>query len=99
MKRVITALCASALLATSPAWAHDGHGHDKHDDKYAEKAWKHERKAWEKEQKYWAKHGGYYDRGYAYYYPAPPVVERYYVAPAPYVPPSGAQVVFSFPLN
>src|SRR5688572_5686323 len=101
MKRFVTALFASALLATSPAWAGGGHGHGKHADKHAEKVWKKERKAWEKEQKYWAKHGRYHDAYVVnhYYYPPPPVVRPYYVEPVRYAPPPGLQVVVRLPLN
>jgi hypothetical protein len=88
MKRLMTALLASAVLAAAPAWAGGGHGHghDKHQDKWEQKAWKKDRKAWEKEQKHWAKHGGFREREVVnnYYYPAPPVVEhRYYVERSP----------------
>jgi hypothetical protein len=101
MKRFVTALFASALLATSPAWAGGGHGHDKDEDKHAGKEWKKERKAWEKEQKHWAKHGGRHDEYVVnhYYEPAPPVVYPYYAEPVRYSPPPALQVIVRLPLN
>ena len=103
MKRFVTALFASALLVTSPAWAGGGHGHGKH-DKHAEKEWKKERKAWEKEHKHRAKHGHHEPvvNHYYYpalpvvrhYYPAPPVIRHYYVEPVRYAPPPAGLQVF-----
>jgi hypothetical protein len=98
MKRLITALFASALVASSPAWAGGGHGHGhgKHGDKHAEKHWKKEHKAWEKAHKHWAKHGRHHEHHVVtqHYYPAPAVV--HYVEPVTYSPPPGVHVVFSF---
>ena len=96
MKRIVTALFAGALLATSPAWADRDHGHGKHWNKHAEKQWKKERKEWEKAHKHWAKHGHHHDTYVVnrYYYPAP-VAEPAYV----YAPPPGVQFVVRFPLN
>ena len=96
MKRLVTALFASLLVASSPAWAGGGHGHGhghgKHAGKHAEKEWKKERKEWRKEQKHWAKHGRHFeDRQVVHYYqPAPRVVEHhYYSYSAPtYAPPA-----------
>ena len=83
MKRILSAIFASLLLATAPAWAGGDHGNGKHHDKWEQKQWKKDRKAWEKEHKHWAKHGhAVREREVVnnYYYPAQPVVEhRYYV--------------------
>ena len=96
MKRLVTALLASLLFASSAGWAGGGHGHGhghgKHWNKHAEKEWKHERKAWKKEQKHWAKHGRHFDNREVvhYYQPAPRVVEHHhysYNAPV-YAPPA-----------
>lgn len=91
MKRLMSAVFASVLLATAPAFAGGGHGHDKHHDKWEQKQSKKDRKAWEKQQKHWAKH----DRGFRerevvnnYYYPAPQVVERRVYIERPYSPPA-----------
>jgi hypothetical protein len=96
MKKLITAIFAGALLATSPAWAHGGHGHDKHGDK-----------EWRKAQKHWAKHHGNMQRGHdhvdvvvvhQHVHAAPAVVHQSYVVRervvvAPPAPPPGVHVV------
>ena len=99
MKKIILTIFAAVLVASSPAWAGGGHGHDKHRDKHAEKQWK-------KEHKHWAKHRGDdgdsenrghrrfrdYDRHVAHNYYASPqrVIEQhhyYYAAPRVYSSP------------
>ena len=109
MKRLVTALFASLLLASSPGWAGDdhgrGHGHGKHWNKHAEKEWKKERKEWRKEQKHWAKHGRHYDDRQVvhYYQPAPRVIEHHhyryseptYAPPAAFVSAPGVYIQLS----
>jgi hypothetical protein len=102
MKRLMSAVFASLLFATAPAFAGGGHGDgddhgdDKHYEKWEQKHAKKDRKAWEKQQKHWAKH----DRGFRerevvnnnYYYPAPQVVERHVYIERPYSLPPAAFV-------
>ena len=96
MKKLITAIFAGALLATSPAWAHggDGHGHGKHSEK-----------EWKKAHKHWAKKHRKMHRGHdhvvvhQHVHPTPAVVHhrsyvvRERVVLAPPAPPPGVHVV------
>ena len=89
MKKLITAIFAGALLATSPAWAGGGHGHGKHADKQ-----------WHKAQKHWAKHHRHDHVVVRQYVHAAPTVVHYEpyvvrerVVVAPPAPPPGVHVV------
>jgi Ni/Co efflux regulator RcnB len=91
MKKLFTAIVAGALIATSPAWAHGGHGHGKH-----------AHKEWRKAQKHWAKHHKHHRHHIDHvvvhqYVSAPPAVvhrhvvhERVVVAPP--APPPGVHI-------
>jgi hypothetical protein len=89
MKRILTGLFAAAILASSPAWAGGGHGHDRGD-----KEWKHEQKHREKEWRKLEKHARKHDRREIVVHQFEPrVIEHvHYVQPEPvyYAPPPAA---------
>ena len=91
MKTLVTTCFAAVLLAATPAFAGDGHGHGHHGDKHSEKHWN-------KHHKHWAKHHRHDQEVVVVqqFQPVPRVIERHYVYAQPqvvYAPPPGVHVV------